>query len=131
MKNLLKQFAVYQALVGTTAIIGGYGLVTTNGLGMPLSFLHDSLFTSYFLPGVILLTIVGGSYMVSSLSIATDQPYKYEASAISGFALLIWIFTEMYIIRQSHWLHIVYFGIGVTTLVFTMLLLKYTHEASP
>lgn len=122
---ITKIIAIGASLIGISAVWGGYGLITTNGLGMPVSWLSTSLFTSYFWPGIILLVLVGGTYLLSAFLLWKQSRLAMEGLATAGFGLLIWIFTEMYIMRQSYWLHVLYFGIGIVTLIGTMLLLKY------
>lgn len=121
---LRKIISFLEFLVGLSAIAGGYGLITTNGLGMPVVWLKDSVFTSFIYPGIVLLFIVGGTYIISAVCVWKKKIYMNEAQIITGFALMIWIFTEMYIIKQPHILQVVYFGIGILTVLSGFLLQK-------
>lgn len=127
-RSVINIIAAFETIIGISAVIGGYGLITTHGLGMPVVWLSSSIFTSYFWPGVILISIVGGSYLSSAYLLVKEHAYARESMAIAGFGLLIWIYTELYIMKQSHWLHTLYFAIGIVTLVLTMLLLKYQRR---
>ncbi|MGZ5471735.1 MAG: hypothetical protein ACXWE0_08690, partial [Nitrososphaeraceae archaeon] len=49
-----------------------------------------------------------------------------ELTISSGFALLIWIFTELYLLKNSHWLHTAMFVIGIVILVASMFLIKFS-----
>lgn len=124
MNTMKKIVSVGEFLVGISAVLGGYKLITTNGMGMPMSLLNNSPFSSYIWPGVILLFVVGGSYLLSSLLLFRKSRYAYEASATAGFGLLIWIFTELYMMRNPHWLQVLYFGFGILTIIATLLFLK-------
>jgi hypothetical protein len=113
-----------EGLVGITAVRGGYSLIATNGLGMPIEFLQSSPFESFLIPGLILLFIVGGSNLIAALLIWRRSKYALEASAVAGFGLLIWIVVEQYIIAHPHVLQLIYFALGTLILIFTMLLLR-------
>lgn len=128
MKILRISLIFISIFVALCAIGGGVGLVFANGLGMPISWLSYSPFSSYTVPGLILLFVVGGTYL---LSVIWQWKGRYSASlvsAVSGFGLLIWIFTELYIIRQPHLLQAIFFGIAVVTLVLVFLQLNYNKN---
>jgi hypothetical protein len=120
-----KVLSILQLLVGLSAIISGYGIVMGHGLGMPLNWLDGSPFHSYLIPGLVLFFIVGGSYVLSSVTTWMSHQYAPQMASIAGFGIMIWIFTEMYIVRQSHWLQILYFSIGIATIVSVLIYLRY------
>lgn len=111
--------------VGLSAIHGAYGLIFQNGLGMPLSLLENTPFNSYFWPGVILGVIVGGTSLTAAFLLVKEHKYMLEASAISGFGLLIWLFVEVGMILHTNTLSYIFFGLGIAILVLVMLLLKF------
>ncbi len=121
MKKILnlryKAFAFLLLLVGVSAVIGGYGLITTNGLGMPTSWLEGSPFKSYLFPGLILTFIIGGIFITTSVLIFMKYKYAMQASVIAGICLVIWIFTEVYIIKHSNILQWFYFLIAIFTII--------------
>lgn len=119
--------SVFLFCIGLSAIAGGYGLIFLNGLGMPVTSLHG-VFSSFIIPGLILAFIVGGTHIAASILLWLKSKYAVEATAVAGFGLLVWIFTELYIIREGHWLHVLYFGFAVVTLIVTMLLLKLRKQ---
>lgn len=125
-ENVLRVCLVLlELIIGLTAVRGGYGLLTTNGLGMPLSFLQNSPFPDYTIPALILLFIVGGANLLAAVLLFRKHRYALEAAAIAGFGLLIWVVVEQYIIPDSHFLQLIYFVLGVICLVLTMFLLKF------
>lgn len=124
MKLLNIVVGVLELLIGASAIVGGIGLIVTNGLGMQVTQLRFSPFTSFTLPGIILAGVVGGSYMVAAISVFIKSKYRNELQAVAGFGLLIWVFTELYMIRQPHFLQALYFCIGILTLIFSLFLYK-------
>lgn len=119
-----KMFGAFMFYIALTAINGGYRLISTNGLGIPVSLLKGSIFTSYFWPAVILLVVVGGTHALSAWSLFKNYRYAPELAAIAGFGLLIWTFTEIYIMHQAHILQAVYFSFGIITLIGAYFLLQ-------
>jgi hypothetical protein len=122
----IKILSLFFVSIGISAVIGGYKLLVTNGLGMSVALLKDSPFTSYFYPALILIFVIGGTYLVAGVFVWTKNRYVCEVVAIAGFALLIWLFTEMYIMHISHWLHVIYFAFGIFTIIICMVMLRFT-----
>ncbi len=122
---MIKILSFFQFWIGLSAVVGGYGLVAKDGLGMPLTWLEKSPFTSYFWPGMILAVIVGGTHLVASVMLWRKAQYSMESLAVAAFGLQIWIFTEMYIIEQANILQIVYFAFTIISLLIVMYSLKY------
>lgn len=121
MKKILdlryKAFALVLLLVGVSAVIGGFGLITTNGLGMPTAWLEGSPFTSYLFPGLILTFIIGGIFITTSVLIFMKYKYAMQCAVVAGICLVIWIFTEVYIIKHSNILQWFYFLVAIFTII--------------
>ena len=112
--------AVFNAL---SAIGGGIGILTTNGLGMPAAFLAGGPFTTFFWPGLILLVVVGGSQALAATLVLRRRESSLLWSAVAGFGMIIWIFIETGLIRGFSWLQILYFATGILQLVLVVILL--------
>lgn len=110
--------------VGITSVLGGYGLIS-GSTKLPVQLLEKTPFFSYFWPGMILAFVVGGTHLVAALLTIRNHRQWHEASATAGFAILIWIFVELYMMQHSFFLQLVYFTLGITTLVLTAILCKY------
>jgi hypothetical protein len=50
-----------EACMGLAAVVSGPALVATDGLGMPASWMENSPFGSYTLPGLVLLAVGMGN----------------------------------------------------------------------
>lgn len=120
----VRALSVFLFCIGLSAVAGGYGLVFLNGLGMPVANLRG-VFNSFFAPGLILAFIVGGTHIAASILLWLKSRFAVETTALAGFGLLIWVFTELYIIRAGHWLQVLYFSFAVATLIATMLVLRF------
>jgi hypothetical protein len=74
MSSKTLRAATYRALIvlsvfsGLSAVGGGIGMMVADGLSMPKSFLADSPFSTYLIPGLILCVAVGGPQVRRLLS---------------------------------------------------------------
>jgi hypothetical protein len=112
------------AIFGALSAFGGAVLgIAANGGGVPVEHLAGSPFTSYIVPSLILGVIVGGTQAAAALSLLVGHRKALFLSAVAGFGMLIWIFTELAIIRQYSWLQSAYFALGTLELVGVLALL--------
>ena len=125
---LLKVFACLLLFLGLISVVSGIYMIPTNGMGMPLSWLENTIFGSYLVPGLILAIIIGGFSLAAGILLLLRKKYAVEMAASTGFALLIWIFTEIYLIRESHWLQTVFFIVGLAILIASMFIIKISKK---
>ncbi|HSD90651.1 MAG TPA: flavodoxin domain-containing protein [Kofleriaceae bacterium] len=108
--------ALLLLLVGPPAIGGGLTLVwAPDGslLHMPPSQLDHSPFSSFLIPGLLLLLVIGvGNTLAAVLVLARSRIADIVAFA-AGAALLVFIVTEMVMLRSAHWLQLGYFAMSV------------------
>jgi hypothetical protein len=95
--------AAVNALAGVGAIVVGAGLIG-GWIGMSTSYLADTPFDSYLIPGLLLIVIVGGALLIASYLAATRSNFALQASLASGFMLLGWISFEIMLIGMVNWL---------------------------
>ena len=120
-----KILAVLLLFTGAISVISGIIIIATNGMGMPLSWLEGTVFTSYLVPGLILSIIIAGVSLFAGIMLIMGKKGALEVAAASGFGLLIWLFTEMYILTSmgSHFLHAIFFTEALLILITVMILL--------
>ena len=106
-----------------SAVGGAIAMLFTNGLGMPQSALDGSPFTSYSLPALILLVVIGGTQTLAAVLLLRRRQSCLVWTAIAGFALIIWILTETVIIHGFSWLQAIYFATGIAELALVLALL--------
>lgn len=114
---------IIHIFVFISTVSGSYGLVT-GSIGIPLALLDGSIFKSFLIPGIILGLIVGGVNLVAFILLARRHFLGEELSAIAGLDLVIWIFVEMYIIKASHWLYALYFGLGILIIILSFIMVR-------
>jgi len=88
------------------AFFGGWLLMHPaadgSGLGMPAEWLQSSPFTSWFIPGLILLTVFGiGSVVAVVAGLLRQWSAPYLTFAI-GVGQMIWITVELAMVQQFH-----------------------------
>ncbi len=128
LRTLLRRLARWLLVIVTafqalSAIGGGIGILATGGLGMPETMLASGPFDSFTGPGLILLVVVGGTQAVAAALVLARREGSLMWSAIAGFGMIIWIFTETGLIAGISWLQILYFATGTAQLALVFALL--------
>ena len=124
--------------LGVGAFGGGGVLILSPGgemMGMPLSAIESSPFSSFLIPGILLFTILGVTPLIliyglikkpkwrlpEFFNFFNDMHWAWTYSVYTGFALIIWIQTEMIYMKTVHWSHTLYMGIALFILFVAML----------
>ena len=129
MSAAVMRSATYRALIGLSvfsglsAVGGGIGMVVADGLSMPRSFLADSPFSTYLIPGLILCVVVGGPQILAAVLLIAKRESALLWSAVAGFAMLIWILIEIGVIHEFGWAQTIYVVAGLLQLVLVFALL--------
>nr|CAP48898.1 putative integron gene cassette protein [uncultured bacterium] len=122
-----------QAFIGLGALGGGFMLVrdpSVSALELPMSLLEGSPFPDFLIPGIFLLAVNGiGSLIGAGLSF-TRRRYAQEIAIILGAILVAWIVIQVVIIRSFHWLHVLYFILGVVELGFGLYIRRRRFQAA-
>lgn len=99
---------VFNAL---TAIVGGLGLIT-GIISPPASWIADTVFGSYIMPGIILALVVGGSALIATVLLVKHVSSGKDAAGLAGLVMMGWITGEVIILQHFSWLQVFYFVIG-------------------
>ena len=138
-ENKRSRFMVYflgalQVFIGLTAIAGGFGLVSDPSgakMDIPLSWLSNSPFTNYFIPGLVLLIIIGvGNFLAGIVSFSRNRYASNMAVALGTF-LVLFIAIEVWFIGLRTLLQPLYFILGLTQLMFGLKLPKLILSVHP
>ncbi|MDT0124299.1 hypothetical protein Q9R46_16695 [Paenibacillus sp. RRE4] len=130
--------ATMHGLLGVGAIVGGLMLmIDPSGslLNMPVSLLENSPFSHFFIPGMILLLVLGVVPIVvciallkrshwslaEKLNLYSDRHWAWTFSLYTGYALLVWIFAQVYFIQSVTPIHLFYFAWGLGIQIVTLL----------
>jgi hypothetical protein len=112
-----------------TAIVGGIALMS-EFITPPHSWLNETIFSSYFIPGLILTIVVGGSALFAYLAYMKDEKLAPVTALFSGAILIGWILNEIALTQQLAWLQFMYLGLGALIIGLTytdvkILLVRY------
>lgn len=125
-------------LLSIGALGGGAALmISPDGslMQMPISFLDSSPFGNFFLPGLILFTVLGifPALLIPGLvrkpvckiceriNLLSDMHWAWSFAVYLSFALIIWIQVEMIILKTVFWLQTFYMTYGLVLLVILLL----------
>jgi len=106
------------AFVSLNAVGGGiYGLAGAEGV--PLEWLEGSPFTTYRVPSLVLLTVVGGSLAAAAVAVFARARKARLLSRAAGVILLGWIAVQLALIGYVSWLQPAMVVAGVVILALT------------
>lgn len=87
-------------------------MLMTGGIQPPTAWLIKTLFTSYFIPGLLLSVVVGGSDLLNAIVYAVDRHYASLLALTSGTIMCAWIIDEIALIQTYYCLQLLYFMLG-------------------
>ena len=96
---------------------GYYGL--SGAPGVPTEWLEGSPFRDYFVPGLILLVVVGGSFLVAAIAVLAAWRIARLAAFAAGLVVLAWLVAQVAIIGYVSWMQPTTAIAGVLVLVLT------------
>lgn len=117
----VRLFAIILLVVmGLAACANGYMLMKAPDgslLGMNVALLQHSPFTDFFIPGVILFSVLGIGSCVTAVVVARRVNNEAWYVLLEGAAVVIWILVQVAMIRNFHIMQVVIGGMGVLMLL--------------
>ncbi len=104
-RSLLNRYLLGGLLAfGALNAFGGgyYGL--SGAEGIPVELLEGSPFRSYFVPSLVLIVVVGGSFLFAGIAVFADLRIARFSALMSGAIVLVWIVVQLGIIGYVSWL---------------------------
>jgi len=117
---LVYSLGVLQAFIGLTAILGGFELVSDpSGIKMNLSleWLNGSPFPDYFVPGLILLIVIGVANTIGAAVTFFRSRYSGNTAVALATCLIIYLTVEIWVVGLQTILQPSYFILGVIVLL--------------
>lgn len=114
------------ALEGLGGILGGILLATAPDghlMKIPVMVMHGT-FSNFLIPGII-LTGMGILTSAAFIAVFVKSRIDWFIASVALVGLTIWFAVEIAILRQVHWLHIVW---GVPVLIGIWAALPLIHE---
>ena len=137
-KNSKSRFLPYllgalQLFIGLTAIAGGLRLVAnpSGTLEFPLEWLNNTPFTTYIIPGLILLIVIGVSSVLAGIVTFLRSRYTGNIAVVLGAFLILYMIIEVWLIGLRTLLQPLYFILGVIELIIGLKLselVKIVHQ---
>jgi len=81
---------------------GYYGLAGADGV--PTAWLEGSPFNDYFVPSLILLVVVGGSFVLAAVAVVARLRYARLTALAAGVVVLGWLAAQLAIIGYVSWM---------------------------
>lgn len=126
-RKIIVLLAVIQIFNGLSGIAGGFGLLSdTSGaaVGLELTWLQQTPFSNYLIPGLVLL-IVNGFGNVSGFILTIRKHRKFDLIAVFfGLIMMVWIISQAYWIGYKSLLQPVYFGTGLMQFMLGLMINK-------
>jgi hypothetical protein len=113
---------------GALCAFGGgyYGLAGAEGV--PREWLEGTPFKDYFVPSLILLVVVGGTYLAAAGAVLVRSGFARLAGFGAGFVMLIWIAVELLMIGYVSWMQPATTAGALAVLVLAWLLPRRTAD---
>jgi hypothetical protein len=122
-----------QAFIALGAIGGGLMLLidpSGAAMGVPVSMLEGSVFPDFLMPGLFLFAVNGLGSLVGAVLSFTKNHHAPIAAIALGAILVAWIVIQVSIIQSIHWLHALYFVLGLVELVLGVLITRRQRKAA-
>lgn len=125
MKKLYSILLVLHVFVGIGAMAGGWAAIDNPQapLGVSSDILENSPFSNFFIPGIILFTVIGFGNILSAVTICFKMKFQTYISCIFSSALVIWIIVQCIMINSVRFLHVIFFILGLIGVVLSMVIL--------
>jgi hypothetical protein len=110
---------VLLAFLALNAFAGGYYAIG-GAKDVPMEWLHGSAFSTYFIPGVVLLVLVGGSAALAAIALFAGRESSFALGKVAGWILVFWMLAQLAIIGFVSWLQpaVVLLAIAILTLAY-------------
>jgi hypothetical protein len=101
LPGIARLVVVLEVFLGLGALFGGGAFILAPDghlLGMPVSLLAGSPFSSYLVPGIVLFTFVGVAPLLAAAMTLRRQPIAPIAAIAVGLTLIGWVSVEMVVL---------------------------------
>jgi hypothetical protein len=88
----------------TANAIGGGIYALRGAAGVPVEWLAGSAFSSYVVPGLILMIAVGGTSALAAVALLAHHRRGFDLAKLAGWVLVTWMVEQLVIIGFVSWL---------------------------
>jgi hypothetical protein len=104
---------------------GWYGM--SGAPNVPKEWLSGTPFRDYFIPSLLLFTVVGGAFLVGAVASFARLPFARAAALAAAVVVLVWIATQVSMIGYVSWMQPTTAAAGVLMLVLASRLPRATR----
>ncbi len=116
-----------------SAIPGGFTLLA-GVYTPPVKLLEGTVFPTYFIPGLALLVVVGGTSLLAFVLLLRRNRLGPAVAGFAGAFVMVFEFVEVLAIGAppgpAFVMQALYFGIGLALVCLSLLLLFFANDAS-
>jgi hypothetical protein len=113
-------------LVAINALGGGYyGMA--GAMNIPVEWLDGSPFSDYFIPGLFLFIVIGGSTLISGIAVFRRLRIARKAAFFCGIVILLWIAVQISIIGYVSWMQPTTTVAAILILILAWQLPQHSH----
>ena len=111
---------ILTAFIAVTATFSGLLMINDPEgrlLNIPVKILSATPFKNFFIPGLILTLLVGGTNLIAVIGFLQHTKYQLNWSIAGGIVLCGWMLVQLMLLGFTHWLQAVYLAIGILTIL--------------
>lgn len=126
MKKIYRIQSFILCFVGMGALFGGIqAIFDPSGIsyGMSVDLLQTGPFTNFLVPGLFLFFVIGLGHLAAFIYVKRRLKFHIYMSGAVGCMLMAWIVIQCYILQSIHYLHIIFFLIGLFESIIALLML--------
>ncbi len=112
---------VLEILIAAAAVAGGVYAIA-GAPRIPREWLQGTTFTTYFVPGLVLLILVGGSMAAAAAMLLAGASGARLMSLEAGVVLLAWMVAQLSMIGYRLWMQALPVALGVAVVVLSFAL---------
>jgi hypothetical protein len=90
-------------LMAVNAFGGGF-YAMAGAKDVPVEWLKESPFPDYFLPGLFLFLVIGGSALIAAVAVFSRHRLARRAALFCGVIVLLWLLIQVIIIGYVSWM---------------------------
>ena len=112
--------------VALNAFGGGY-YAMAGAAGVPVEWLAGSPFQDYYVPGLFLFLVLGGSALFSGILVFARHPMARKAAIACGMVILLWLIVQLSIIGYVSWMQPVTAAAALIIILLTLKMPRYAY----
>lgn len=110
-------------ILALNAFAGGY-YAMSGAKDVPLEWLDGTIFNTYFIPGLILFVVIGGSALLAGIAVFKRHALAKLASLLAVVLVFLWLIIQISLIGYVSWVQPVTALLVLLILILTFMLPK-------